>query len=146
MKKNSLELKDSIHQMVEECRSMVELCKKEVREMTEDEEKHFDELKDNIEEKKRELSELEEELKSYEEKVPKEEIKKENKNNNSRSMKKLLQQEIRELSNGENLKLNAETRTISVGDQGEDPSKVPGVHDDVIETEIQGILEPLYAK
>ena len=71
---------------------MVELCKKEVREMTEDEEKHFDELKDNIEEKKRELSELEEELKSYEEKVPKEEIKKENKNNNSRSMKKLLQQ------------------------------------------------------
>ena len=45
-------------------------------------------------------------------------------------MKKLLQQEIRELSNGEHLKLNAETRTISVQGYGENEGAVPGVHDD----------------
>lgn len=150
MKKNSLELKDSIHQMVEECRSMVELCKKEVREMTEDEEKKFNELKENIEAKKRELQELEEELKSYDEKLPNEEIKegeKEEKNNRNRSMKKTyLTKEIRNVQNGESFKINAETRTISVGDQTVGESTVPGVHDEVVETEIQGILEPLYAK
>jgi len=150
MKKNSLELKDSIHQMVEECRSMVELCKKEVREMTEDEEKKFNELKENIEAKKRELQELEEELKSYDEKLPNEEIEeeeKEEKNNRNRSMKKnYLTKEIRNVQNGESFKINAETRTISVGDQGSGETTVPGVHDEVVETEIQGILEPLYAK
>lgn len=42
--------------------------------------------------------------------------------------------------------LKTENRTITV--QGYTPSgqsKVDGVHDDIIETEIQGILEPLYA-
>lgn len=38
-----------------------------------------------------------------------------------------------------------ETRTVTVTDQGESPNVVPGVHDSIIETEIQGILEPLYA-
>ena len=66
MKKNTLELKDSIHQMVLECRNMVETAKKESRNMTEEEEARFEELKKDIEEKKRELKELEEELKNYE--------------------------------------------------------------------------------
>lgn len=149
MKKNSLELKDSIHQMVEECRSMVELCKKEVREMTEDEEKKFNEIKENIEAKKRELKELEDELNSYDDKLPNEEIEEEKeteKNNRNRSMKNYLTKEIRKMQNGDSFKINAETRTIAVGDQGSGDTLVPGVHDAVIETEIQGILEPLYAK
>jgi len=135
---------------------MVELCKTEKRNMTEDEEKKFDELKEKIEEKKRELQDLEEELKNYE--VPSEEIEKkdddeeikEEKNKRNRSMKNYLTQEIRKMQNGESFKINAETRTIAVGDQvtGEGASAVtvPGVHDAVVETEIQGILEPLYAK
>ena len=38
-----------------------------------------------------------------------------------------------------------ETRTVTVTDQGESPNVVPGVHDSIIDTEIQGILEPLYS-
>lgn len=153
---NSLEIKDKIHQMVEECRSMVDTCKAEKRNMTEEEEKRFDELKEEIEEKKRELQDLEEELKNYE--VPSEEPEKkdneekepenkEEKNKRYNAMKKTyLTEQLRNLSNGEILKLNAETRAITVADQGTDPNVVPGVHNAVIETEIQGILEPLYAK
>lgn len=159
MRKNSLELKDSIHQMVEECRSMVELCKKEVREMTEDEEKHFNELKEDIEEKKRELQELEEELKNYEEKLPEdliedeedrdEEEKEEKNKRNHRSMKKSLVKELRNAleNNIKSITVAADTRSVTVqGYTPEGGSAVAGVHDQVVETEIQGILEPLYAK
>lgn len=38
-----------------------------------------------------------------------------------------------------------EYRAVTVNDQGENPNVVAGVHDEVIDTEIQGILEPLYA-
>lgn len=151
---NSLELKDSIHQMVEECRSMVELCKTEKRNMTEDEEKKFDELKEKIEEKKRELQDLEEELKNYE--VPSEEIEKkdgdeenkEEKNKRNITMKNTLVKELRNAldNNIKSIKFNAETRAITVNTQGTGESAVAGVHDNVVETEIQGILEPLYAK
>ena len=98
MKKNTVELRDSIHQMVLQCRSMVETCKKEQRNMTEDEEKEFNELKDKIEEKKRELNELEEELKNYDEELPEdleeksgcEEKLQEEKNNRNITMKNTL--------------------------------------------------------
>lgn len=150
MKQNTLELKDSIHQMVLECRNMVENAKKESRNMTEEEEARFEELKKDIEEKKRELKELEEELKNYE--VPedlgedkdneKENPDKEEKNKrNHRSMKNTLVKELRNAleNNIKNIKVNAETRAMQV--TGED-----GVHNSVVETEVQGILEPLYAK
>lgn len=161
MKKlNSLELKDSIHQAVLECRSIVDKCKEEKRNMDEEEKKRFDELKEEIEEKKRELGELEEELKNYDEELPKdleEEQKsdeyseeKEEKNKRNITMKNTLIQEIRNAGNGDSFKINAETRTVSVGGyttgEGASAVTVPGAHDHVIETEIQGILEPLYAK
>ena len=160
MKKNTVELRDSIHQMVLQCRSMVETCKKEQRNMTEDEEKQFNELKDNIEKKKRELNELEEELKNYDEELPDdlddleeksgcEKEPQEEKNNRNITMKNILIQEIRNAGNGDSFKINAETRAVTVGGYktGGDPgTQVPGVHDHVVETEIQGILEPLYAK
>ena len=59
--------------------------------------------------------------------------------------KQSLVKEIRNAieNNQKSFTINAETRTITVQDQS-NPS-VDGVHDEVIETEIQGILEPLYA-
>jgi len=109
-----------------------------------------EEPKEEEKPEEKEESETEEEKPEEEEKRSGENANKNDINNKNKTnhniMKKLLQQEIRELNNGENLKLNAETRTISVGDQGTGENVVPGVHDDVIETEIQGILEPLYAK
>ena len=109
-----------------------------------------EEPKEEEKPEEKEESETEEEKPEEEEKRSGENANKNDINNKNKTnhniMKKLLQQEIRELNNGENLKLNAETRTISVGDQGTGENVVPGVHDEVVETEIQGILEPLYAK
>ena len=148
MKKNTVELRDSIHQMVLQCRSMVETCKKEQRNMTEEEDKQFNELKDKIEEKKRELNELEEELKNYDTELPDDlEDSEENsgceeKNNRNITMKNTLVKELRNAldNNIKTIKVPAETRTVQVnGDSGQ-------VHDHVVEKEIQGILEPLYAK
>lgn len=159
---NSLELKDAIHTAVLECRSIVEKCKEEKRNMDEEEKKRFDELKEDIEEKKRELKELEDELENYElpedvegdkeeksneDEKPSEE-EKEEKNKRNITMKKTLVKELRNAleNNIKSIKVNAETRTVTVTQQGTGESAVPGVHDNVIETEIQGILEPLYAK
>ena len=70
-----------------------------------------------------------------------EETKTKNKRNtNHINMKTFITKEIRSaLENGtKKFNLNAETRAIQVTGSN-------GVHDNVIETEIQGILEPLYA-
>lgn len=144
--------------MVLECRSIVDKCKKEVREMDEEEKKRFEELKEDIENKKRELSELEEELKNYDNELPTEEEEKDNEENpdeieeknnkRNRSMKKTLVKELRNAleNNIKQIKVNAETRTMTVQGYGSGEGAVAGVHDNVVETEIQGILEPLYAK
>ena len=128
--------------------------------MDEEEKKRFDELKEDIEEKKRELKELEEELKNYDEELPDEDVEekdgdevvdeeKEEKHNRNKSMKKnTLVKEIRKAldNNIKQIKVNAETRTMTVQGYGSGDSAVAGVHDNIVETEIQGILEPLYAK
>lgn len=146
MKKNTLELKDSIHQMVLECRNMVENAKKESRNMTEEEEARFEELKKDIEEKKRELKELEEELKNYEvpedlgedkvdeeDKENKEEI---NKRNITMKQKFNLMKELRNsLETGKSFNLN-EVRSYSVNAVGEE----------VVQTDIFDIWGPLRAK
>ena len=68
--------------------------------------------------------------------------------NNHNIMNKSLVKEIRNAieNNEKSFVINAETRTVTVDGYGEAPSAVPGVHDQVVETEIEGILEPLYAK
>lgn len=137
-KLNSLELKDSIHQMVEECRSIVDLCKTEKREMTEEENTHFEELKSNIEARKQDLANLEATLENYEEKLPTEERKEEKNINSNRSMKNTLVKELRNALDNNIKTIKLEDRAVQV--QGED-----GVHDSVVETEVQSILEPLYA-
>jgi len=82
------------------------------------------------------------------EKSEKREINKENKNNHNIMNKQYsLVKELRNAidNNEKSITVNAETRTMTVQGYGEGEGAVPGVHDEVVETEIQGILEPLYA-
>ena len=104
---------------------------------------------ENREEEKPEEDEKPEEVeKPVEEKTEKREINKENKNNHNIMNKQYsLVKELRNAidNNEKSITVNAETRTVTVQGYGTDPSQVPGVHDEVVETEVQGILEPLYA-
>ena len=144
MKLNSVAIKQEINELVERSKAIVELCKTEVREMTEDEEKEFNSLKEQIDNKKTELKELEDKLSEYERMCPEEEevkeCEKEEKNQRNKSMKKSLVKELRNAidNNIKTITVNAETRAMQVTGAG-------GVHDSVVETEIEGILEPLYA-
>lgn len=148
MKKNSVEIRAAINQKIERCKEIVNLAKTEVRDLTDEEEKELEDLKTEVEEKKRELDELEKKLREYDEMVPDEpedeEEPKEEKNH-KRAMNKniTLVKEIRNALNTNNktFKINAETRTMTVNGDG----VADGVHDHTVETEIQGILEPLYA-
>ena len=143
---NSVEIKEKINQATLRAKEIVELCRTEVREMTEDEQKEFDALREEIDAKKEELKALQDKLAEYERELPEEEDdekeKDTEKNNKRNKMKKTsLIKEIRNAidNNQKSFNINAETRAMQVtGDAG--------VHDEVIETEIEGILEPLYAK
>ena len=143
---NSVEIKEKINQATIRAKEIVDLCKAEVREMTEDEQKEFNALREEIDAKKEELKNLQDKLAEYERELPEEEEDDEKekdieKNNKRNKMKKTsLIKELRNAidNNIKTVKVNAETRAMQVtGDAG--------VHDEVVETEIQGILEPLYA-
>lgn len=141
--KNSVEIKTRINEITERMKAMVELAKTEVREFNEDEDKEFKALREEIDEKKEELKALEEKLAQYERELPEEEEEKEteDKNKRNKKMKTSLVKELRKAidNNEKSIIVNAETRTMQV-------TGGAGVHDEVIETEIQGILEPLYAE
>lgn len=140
---NSVEIKTRISEISERMKAIVELCKTEVREMNEDEDKEFKALREEIDTKKEELKALEAKLREYEEELPKdeEEDPKEEKNNRNKKMKTSLVKELRKAidNNEKSIVINAETRAMQV-------TGGSGVHDQVVETEIQGILEPLYAE
>ena len=140
-----------IYEEISEIRSKIdekkELILNEKRAMTEDEEKELDELKRQICEKEEELkklrAEMEEKQPKKEDEDPKEDEENRNKFIRSNKMKNEKLSLVREIRNAlaENKKsviVNAETRAVQV--TGEN-----GVHDQVVETEITGILEPLYA-
>lgn len=130
---NTIVLKDSIYQLTKECRAIVDQCKAEKRDLTEEESTHFNDNKKKIEEQRKELDALEKKLASEETK--------EDKNTRNHKMEKtsLVKEIRRALDNNEKkIIIPAETRAVQV--QGGS-----GVHDEVVETEIQGILEPLYA-
>lgn len=139
---NSVEIKTRISEISERMKAIVELCKTEVREMNDDEDKEFKALREEIDAKKEELKALEAKLCEYEEELPKdeEEDPKEEKNKRNKKMKTTLIKELRKAidNNQKSITINAETRTMQVTGEGT-------VHDSVIETEIEGILEPLYA-
>ena len=149
--KNSVEIKSRINEITERMKAIVELCKTEVREMTDEESTEFNALRAEIDEKKEELKALEEKLAQYQRELPddeEEEPEKEEKNKRNKKMKNTsLIKELRNAmdNNQKSIVINAETRTMTVQTQGTGENAVPGVHDQVIETEIQGILEPLYA-
>ena len=155
-RRNSVELRDAQAQLLDKCKAIVETCKAEIREMTEEEEKEFNEAKEEIINLKAELDELNKELESYDDLLPKvEEEEKENPgcededqekrnlktNKTNTTMKEIsIVKEIRSaMENGtKQFKINAdvEKRAVTVANE----------HDNVVETEIEGILEPLYAK
>ena len=165
MKKlNSVELRDKQSVLMKRCKEIVDTCKAEIREMTDDEKAEFDANKAEIENLKAQLDELKAKLASYEDEIPTEEekadedekeiVKEEEiekveddenkaKRNKTNKMKKSIVKEIRSaIQNGtKTFKINASTEKRAVQVTGGE-----GVHDEVIETEIQGILEPLYAK
>ena len=165
MKKlNSVELKDKQATLLKRCKEIVDTCKKEIREMTDDEQAEFDAAKAEIASLKGQLDELKKKLESYE--VPTldetEEVKADfceedpmaeeevikvdelkSKRNKTNKMRKSIVKEIRSaIANGtKNFKINADTEKRAIQVTGGS-----GVHDEVVDTEIQGILEPLYAK
>lgn len=154
----SLEIKEEAEKLIDEEERSEETLNEEetsVKEETEEteernlEEKPADEPKDEeTDESIPEEIRSGEEPENKEEDKPEEEIEKRdiNRKNNINIMKKTLVKELRNAldNNIKSFKFNAETRTVAVGPSGQDGA-VPGVHDDVVETEIQGILEPLYA-
>lgn len=165
MKKlNSVELKDKQATLLKRCKEIVDTCKKEIREMTDDEQAEFDAAKAEIASLKGQLDELKKKLETYEvptldeteevkadfcdedpmaeeEVIKVEELK--SKRNKTNKMRKSIVKEIRSaIANGtKNFKINADTEKRAIQVTGGS-----GVHDEVVETEIQGILEPLYAK
>lgn len=142
-----VEYKEVITEKRNRIEEIVNLAKTEIRDLTDEEEKEIDALRAEIDEKKEEIKALQDEL---DKKVPSEKTNacddedKENRNKNinvNKTMKKVsLVNEIRTAldENKKSIIVNAEKRAITV--QGEN-----GVHDQVVETEIEGILEPLYA-
>lgn len=165
MKKlNSVELKDKQATLLKRCKEIVDTCKKEIREMTDDEQAEFDAAKAEIASIKGQLDELKKKLEAYEvqtideteevksdfcdedpmaeeEVIKVEELK--SKRNKTNKMRKSIVKEIRSaITNGtKNFKINADTEKRAIQVTGGS-----GVQDEVVETEIQGILEPLYAK
>lgn len=141
-----LSLKEQITEKRNRIAEIVELAKTEVRDLTEDEQKEIDEAKEDIEQKKQEIKALQDEM---DKQVPKEDEEKENdkeenkrniNKSNIRNMKNVsLVKEIRKAidERNANIKLNAETRAVQV-------TGSEGVHDQVVETEIEGILTGLY--
>lgn len=162
MKKNSVEIKDSIEQLRVEARAMVELAKSEKRELTEDEQCRKDEIKAEMKSLEAELKELEdkENENPNEDVVPTDE-----ENKSKRSMKKQFsllgairsvvdnkpmdeitramveagKQEMRGMTANGQIQLPVEQRTITVTGEG-------GEHDDVVSTDLFDVLRPLQNK
>lgn len=156
---NSLELKDKQSVLIKRCKEIVDVCKQEIREMTEDEAKEFETNKTEIANLKQQLVDLEKKLATYDEEIPtvedvetksedevaekeeepQEEIENKVSKDQIRSYKMKKNSIVKEIrtamENGtKQFKINADTE------------KRAAVKDGIeIETEIQGILEPLYA-
>lgn len=122
----SLELKDKINQLEQRCISIVDSANKEIRSLTDDEKHDIEESRNHIEELRSQLSSLTKEL---------------NTNIISTTPKMEKQSIVKEIrsaiSNGsKSFKLNAAT---GIEQRAATTDVAP------VATEIQGILEPLYA-
>lgn len=157
---NSLELKDKQSVLIQRCQEIVSTCKKEIREMTDEEAKEFEANKAEIISLKEQLAELEKKLESYESEIPTVDSKAEAKSAEEEVVEKVEEEptektEDKELNNRHfEMKKNSIVKEIrSAIENGSKQFKINAntekravVTGDVeIETEIQGILEPLYA-
>lgn len=130
---NTVEYQDAISRLVHRNLEVLRNCKDEEREMTEDEEKKMKEAEEEIDELKEEMKALEEEL----ENENKEE--KEDKNIDTDKMEKkysLIKELRNAMETGKSINLRAGEPNYSVTTNGED----------VVETDVYSILEPLRAK
>ena len=143
---NSLELRDKQSVLYKRCEEIINTCKAEIREMTDEERTEFDNNKEEIVNLRNQLDELNKELDSYDGLLPSME---ETRNNDNTSKETIMTKEnfsiVKEIrsamENGsKQFSINADTEKRAVTVDGAN-----GVHDNVVETEIQGILEPLYA-
>ena len=163
----SLEARDAAEKEIEEEEKQEEVKEEQEEAKEEEVKEEQEEVKEEVKEEERDntpkVEDIEKILDNQEvkEEIPAEETRNEetevnsekrdinikNKNNHN-IMNKSLVKEIRTAieNNEKSFVINAETRTVTVDGYGEAPSAVPGVHDQVVETEIEGILEPLYAK
>lgn len=148
-----IECKEIITEKRNRIEEIVNLAKTEIRDLSEDEQKEIDDLKQEIEDKKEEIKELQDELDKQVPKEDEEETKAcddDKKEEDKRNLNKYISRNkmkqislVKEIRNAidENKKsviVAAETRAAQVtGDSG--------IHDEVVETQIEGILEPLYA-
>lgn len=146
MKLNSVQIKDRQSQLITRCKEIVETCKKEVREMTDEEQKEFEDSKTELEDLKKQLEEIKEKLAAYDNDVPsmddddvEDMIEEGCENQNKKEERKKMQnfsitKEIRSaIENGtKSFTINADKRALTTSGS-------------VVETEVQGILEPLYA-
>ena len=133
-----IELKEQIAALNVRSNELIDLAKAEVRELSEEENIEISEIRTKIEDAKEQIKQIEQE-----EQQKAEQIRTKTKNISiDKKMKKeiSLVKEIRNAidENKKSVIVAAETRAAQV--TGE-----TGVHDEVIETEITGILEPLYA-
>lgn len=130
---NTLEYQDAISRLVHRNLEVLRNCKEEEREMTEEEEEQMKEAESAIDELKEEMKALEEELENEEEN------KEEQKNIDSEEMEKKNFSIVKEIRNametGKSINLRAGEPNYSVTANGED----------VVETDIYNILEPLRA-
>ena len=136
-----IELKEQRSQLKEQLDMIIDVAKTEVRSLNEEENAQVEDIRAKVIDLNAQIEALEKEEQREAEEVKKEEKRSNIFDNNKKTMKKQnLVKEIREAIDNrqESIKLNAETRAVTV--QGEN-----GVHDEVVETEIEGILEPLYA-
>ena len=146
MKLNSVQIKDRQNMIVNRCKEIVETCKKEVREMTDEEQKEFEDSKTELEDLKKQLEEIKEKLAAYDNDVPsmddddvEDMIEEGCENQNKKEERKKMQnfsitKEIRSaIENGtKSFTINADKRALTTSGS-------------VVETEVQGLLEPLYA-
>ena len=146
MKLNSVQIKDRQNMIVNRCKEIVETCKKEVREMTDEEQKEFEDSKTELEDLKKQLEEIKEKLAAYDNDVPsmddddvEDMIEEGCENQNKKEERKKMQnfsitKEIRSaIENGtKSFTINADKRALTTSGS-------------VVQTEVQGILEPLYA-
>ena len=129
---NTVEYQDAISRLVHRNLEVLRSCKDEEREMTEDEEKEMKEAEEEIDELKEEMKALEEELEN-------ENKEEENKNIDTDKMEKkysLIKELRNAMETGKSVNLRAGEPNYSVTTNGED----------VVETDVYSILEPLRAK